>query len=60
MSSLTQKISKRQQAILAFIKEEVRSKGYPPSVREIGEADKAKWERMKDTYYRKKKEFEER
>lgn len=38
MSSLTQKISKRQQAILAFIKEEVRSKGYPPSVREIGEA----------------------
>ena len=38
MSSLTQKISKRQQAILTFIKEEVRSKGYPPSVREIGEA----------------------
>jgi len=35
---LTQKISKRQQAILTFIKEEVRSKGYPPSVREIGEA----------------------
>lgn len=35
---MTQKISKRQQAILAFIKEEVRSKGYPPSVREIGEA----------------------
>lgn len=29
-------------------------------IREIGEADKAKWERMKDTYYRKKKEFEER
>lgn len=38
MSSLTQKISKRQQAILTFIKEEVRAKGYPPSVREIGEA----------------------
>lgn len=40
MSKLTTttKISKRQQAILAFIKEEVRSKGYPPSVREIGEA----------------------
>lgn len=38
MSSLTQKISKRQQAILNFIKEEVRAKGYPPSVREIGEA----------------------
>ncbi|MBM7664337.1 repressor LexA [Solibacillus kalamii] len=35
---MTQKISKRQQAILTFIKEEVRSKGYPPSVREIGEA----------------------
>ena len=35
---MTQKISKRQEAILTFIKEEVRSKGYPPSVREIGEA----------------------
>jgi repressor LexA len=32
------KISKRQQDILEFIKEEVKSKGYPPSVREIGEA----------------------
>ncbi len=32
------KISKRQEDILTFIKEEVRSKGYPPSVREIGEA----------------------
>lgn len=32
------KISKRQQDILSFIKKEVRSKGYPPSVREIGEA----------------------
>ncbi|MBB4823844.1 repressor LexA [Sporosarcina luteola] len=32
------KISKRQQDILTFIKEEVRLKGYPPSVREIGEA----------------------
>lgn len=32
------KISKRQQDILDFIKSEVRSKGYPPSVREIGEA----------------------
>ncbi|MCM3725852.1 transcriptional repressor LexA [Neobacillus cucumis] len=32
------KISKRQQDILEFIKHEVRSKGYPPSVREIGEA----------------------
>ncbi|CAM3072098.1 transcriptional repressor LexA [Filibacter tadaridae] len=32
------KISKRQEDILSFIKEEVRKKGYPPSVREIGEA----------------------
>ncbi|MEX3744341.1 MULTISPECIES: transcriptional repressor LexA [Lysinibacillus] len=32
------KVSKRQEAILEFIKEEVRTKGYPPSVREIGEA----------------------
>jgi repressor LexA len=32
------KASKRQEDILAFIKEEVRKKGYPPSVREIGEA----------------------
>ena len=32
------KISQRQQAILQFIKNEVRDKGYPPSVREIGEA----------------------
>jgi repressor LexA len=32
------KISNRQQAILSFIKNEVRDKGYPPSVREIGEA----------------------
>ncbi|MTH51823.1 transcriptional repressor LexA [Bacillus mangrovi] len=30
------KLSKRQQDILDFIKQEVRSKGYPPSVREIG------------------------
>jgi repressor LexA len=32
------KLSKRQQDILEFIKDEVRAKGYPPSVREIGEA----------------------
>ncbi len=32
------KVSKRQQEILDYIKEEVRKKGYPPSVREIGEA----------------------
>ena len=32
------KLSKRQQDILDFIKSEVQEKGYPPSVREIGEA----------------------
>ncbi|GMB09714.1 repressor LexA [Thermolongibacillus altinsuensis] len=32
------KLSKRQQQILEFIKHEVQTKGYPPSVREIGEA----------------------
>lgn len=32
------KLSKRQQAILQYIKEQVIDKGYPPSVREIGEA----------------------
>lgn len=35
---MTTKISKRQQEILEYIKTEVRKKGYPPSVREIGEA----------------------
>ncbi|HBI03155.1 MAG TPA: repressor LexA, partial [Paenibacillaceae bacterium] len=32
------KLSGRQQAILEYIKKEVKQKGYPPSVREIGEA----------------------
>jgi repressor LexA len=32
------KISNRQLAILDFIKSEVKEKGYPPSVREIGES----------------------
>ncbi|MBM7552647.1 transcriptional repressor LexA [Thalassobacillus pellis] len=32
------KLSKRQQEILEFIKEQVLDKGYPPSVREIGQA----------------------
>jgi repressor LexA len=36
--NILKKASKRQEDILAFIKEEVRKKGYPPSVREIGEA----------------------
>ncbi|WP_202077378.1 transcriptional repressor LexA [Caldalkalibacillus salinus] len=31
-------LSNRQKAILDFIKTEVKEKGYPPSVREIGEA----------------------
>jgi repressor LexA len=31
-------ISKRQQQILDFIRDTLRTKGYPPSVREIGEA----------------------
>src|SRR5690625_2439320 len=32
------KLSKRQQMILDFIKSEVETKGYPPSVREIAKA----------------------
>ena len=32
------KISKKQQEILEFIKEEILNKGYPPAVREICEA----------------------
>ncbi|HAH96861.1 MAG TPA: repressor LexA, partial [Firmicutes bacterium] len=31
-------LTARQQEILDFIRKEVREKGYPPSVREIGEA----------------------
>lgn len=31
-------LSKRQEAILNYIKEQVQLKGYPPSVREIGQA----------------------
>lgn len=31
-------LSKRQESILSFIQEEIQEKGYPPSVREIGEA----------------------
>jgi len=36
--SKTHDLSSRQQAILNFIKFKVKEKGYPPSVREIGEA----------------------
>lgn len=31
-------LTERQRQVLEFIKEEIRQKGYPPSVREIGEA----------------------
>lgn len=33
-----EKLTKRQQDILDFIKQKVQEKGYPPSVREIGQA----------------------
>ena len=33
-----EKLTKRQQDILDFIKLKVQEKGYPPSVREIGQA----------------------
>jgi len=33
-----EELTERQQAILSFIKKEIQDKGYPPSVREIGEA----------------------
>ena len=32
------KINKREKAILNFIEKQVKSNGYPPSVREIGKA----------------------
>lgn len=35
---IVMKLSNRQKAILDYIKQEVKDKGYPPSVREIGEA----------------------
>ena len=31
-------LSERQRAILNFVKEFIKAKGYPPSVREIGQA----------------------
>ncbi len=34
----TSSLSERQQSILAFIREFIRDKGYPPAVREIGKA----------------------
>lgn len=38
MGCAMKKLSKRQKDILDFIKAKVKEKGYPPSVREIGEA----------------------
>lgn len=38
MGCTMKKLSKRQKDILDFIKAKVKEKGYPPSVREIGEA----------------------
>jgi repressor LexA len=35
---MVKNLSSRQRSILDFIKQEVKEKGYPPSVREIGEA----------------------
>jgi repressor LexA len=35
---MVKNLSNRQRSILDFIKQEVKEKGYPPSVREIGEA----------------------
>ncbi len=33
-----EELTKRQKSILSYIQEEIQDKGYPPSVREIGEA----------------------
>ena len=38
MSSVTSNLTERQRGILNFIELETRDRGYPPSVREIGEA----------------------
>lgn len=35
---MTERLTKRQAQILDFIRDRMRTKGYPPSVREIGEA----------------------
>src|SRR5690554_3192852 len=35
---MMKELTKRQKSILSFIQEEIQEKGYPPSVREIGEA----------------------
>lgn len=38
MNDLAHELGEKQQRILDFLKSEILSKGYPPSVREIGEA----------------------
>ncbi len=38
MRTLAHDLGEKQQLILAFLKQEILAKGYPPSVREIGEA----------------------
>lgn len=38
IEKLGEKLGEKQQQILDFMKQEILSKGYPPSVREIGEA----------------------
>ena len=35
---MSNNLTERQKTILAFIKQEIKSKGYPPAVREIGKA----------------------
>lgn len=35
---MSDELTERQRQVLQFIKDEIRAKGYPPSVREIGEA----------------------
>ena len=38
MLSMSETLSEKQKKILDYLKREIRAKGYPPSVREIGEA----------------------
>ncbi|MGN1351761.1 MAG: transcriptional repressor LexA [Clostridia bacterium] len=38
MKKSSEELNKREKAILKFIKKQVKEKGYPPSVREIGKA----------------------
>jgi repressor LexA len=51
-------ISQREQEILRFIKHNIKSKGYPPSVREIGQAVGLKSSSTVHSYLRKMEEKE--